>query len=112
LAGIALSLPAAKKVIGFCVHKGGETVQEDIRRWTSNADDYVMISDYHFGGFAKSTDELKIFAQEFSMKTQIPIEPVYTAKMFYGIFDLVKKDFFKPGSILVAIHTGGIHNYI
>jgi 1-aminocyclopropane-1-carboxylate deaminase len=112
LAGIALSLPAGKKAIGFCVHKGGEAVEVDVANWTSDADNFTLISDYHFGGFAKSTEELRAFAQKFSAEIQIMIEPVYTAKMFYGIFDLVKKDFFKRGSTLIAIHTGGIHNYI
>jgi len=112
LAGIAISLPAGKKAVGFCVHKGGESVAENINRWTSGADNFTIINDYHFGGFAKSTDELRVFAHEFSMETNIPVEPVYTAKMFFGIFDLVGKDFFERGSVLVALHTGGIHNYL
>jgi len=105
-------LPQGKRAIGFCVHKGGHAVEADIAKWTQHADNFALISDYHFGGFAKSTEELKAFAQEFTNKTQIPIEPVDTAKMFYGIFDLMRRNFFEPGSTLVAIHTGGIHNYI
>ena len=110
LAGIISSLPAGKKAIGFCVHKGVEGVTENINRWTENSNNYILIDDYHFGGFAKSTPELKKFATAFSGETGIPIEPVYTAKMFFGIFDLIKKDFFKRGSVLMALHTGGIHN--
>src|SRR5258705_4845487 len=112
LAGIAMSLSPGEKAIGFCVHKGGKTVEQNVLRWTSGATNFSVINDYHFGGFAKSTPELNAFAKEFSAATKIPVEPVYTAKMFYGIFDLVCKGFFKPGSVLVAIHTGGIHNYL
>ena len=112
LAGISISLSPEKKAIGFCVHKGGETLEQNILKWTLGATNFSMINDYHFGGFAKNTEELILFAQDFSVATKIPVEPVYTAKMFYGIFDLVKKGFFKPGSVLVAIHTGGIHNYL
>jgi 1-aminocyclopropane-1-carboxylate deaminase len=112
LAGIALSLPAGKKAIGFCVHKGGESVGENISQWTSAADNFIMVNDYHFGGFAKNTDELRAFVNEFFLETNIPIEPVYTAKMFFGIFDLVKKNFFERGNVLIALHTGGIHNYL
>ena len=112
LAGISISLSAGKKAIGFCVHKGGEPVEENIRQWTSARDNYTIIDDYHFGGFAKNTDKLKTFAHEFYMETDIPVEPVYTAKMFFGIFDLVRKNFFEPGSVLVALHTGGIHNHL
>lgn len=112
LAGIALSLPPGKKAIGFCVHKGSKAIEADITNWTSGVDNFILINDYHLGGFAKTTEELRAFAQKFSAETQIPIEPVYTAKMFYGIFDLASKDFFEPGSTLIAIHTGGIHNYV
>jgi 1-aminocyclopropane-1-carboxylate deaminase len=112
LAGIALSLPPGKTAIGFCVHKGDEAVEENIMRWTSASSNYMLVNDYHFGGFAKSTDELRAFAHDFSMQTGIPIEPVYTAKMFFGIFDLIKKDFFKRNSVLVALHTGGIHLHL
>ncbi|SRR5258706_1549984 len=112
LAGIALSLPAGKKALGFCIHKGDELVQKSINQWTSNADNFILVKDYHFGGFAKSTGQLQKFANEFFMETNIPVEPVYTAKMFFGIFDLVKKNFFQRGSVLVAIHTGGIHNHL
>ena len=92
------------------MHKGVEGVTENINRWTETGNNYILIDDYHFGGFAKSTPELKKFAISFSEETGIPIEPVYTAKMFFGIFDLIKKDFFKRGSVLMALHTGGIHN--
>lgn len=112
LAGIALSLPRGREAIGFCVHKGSEAVEESIKKWTSAADNFAIINDYHFGGFAKSTPELREFARKFSMETTIPVEPVYTAKMFFGIFDLVRKDFFKPGNMLIALHTGGIHNQL
>lgn len=112
LAGIAQSLAKDKKAIGFCVHKGGEGVEENTGKWTGNSNNYTLVNNYHFGGFAKSTNELKQFTDEFSMQTSIPVEPVYTAKMFFGIFDLVEKGFFKSGSVLVAIHTGGIHNYL
>ena len=112
LAGIALSLQPGIKAIGFCVHKGGGSVSENVNRWTSGAGNYTIINDYHFGGFAKSTDELKAFIHEFFMETRIPSEPVYTGKMFFGIFDMVKKKFFRPGSVLVALHTGGIHDYL
>ncbi|HLG35470.1 MAG TPA: pyridoxal-phosphate dependent enzyme, partial [Bacteroidia bacterium] len=112
LAGISLSQNPDKKLIGFCVHKGGEPVEKNIRQWTAGANNFTLNNEYHFGGFAKSNDELRKFVQRFSAETEIPVEPVYTAKMFFGIFELAKKNYFPEGSIIVALHSGGIHHQL
>ena len=63
---------------------------------------------YIFGKYAKSTADLDLFCKEFSEKHQIAIEPIYTGRMFYAIFDHIKNGHIAPDSKLVAIHTGGI----
>ena len=65
-------------------------------------------SDYHFGGYAKWQPELIHFMNNFKEKYAIQLDPIYTGKLFYGIFDLIKKGFFKQGSTIVAVHTGGL----
>lgn len=67
-----------------------------------------IVHDYHFGGFAKINSPLVLFMDEWLEHTGVALDPVYTAKMLYGIFDLIKKGFFKPGSHIVAVHTGGL----
>lgn len=63
---------------------------------------------YHFGGYAKTDKKLLTFIKTFCAETGILIEPVYTGKMFYALFDLISKDTFKPGTKILAIHTGGL----
>ncbi len=63
---------------------------------------------YIFGKYAKSPEELVNFCHWFLHKHQIKIEPIYTGRLFYGLYDLIKKDRFKPGSKLLTLHTGGI----
>ncbi|MCK5001867.1 MAG: 1-aminocyclopropane-1-carboxylate deaminase/D-cysteine desulfhydrase, partial [Gammaproteobacteria bacterium] len=48
------------------------------------------------------------FIEQFKKDFDIPLDGVYTGKMFYGLFDLIKKGFFPKGSRIVAIHTGGL----
>lgn len=38
-----------------------------------------------------------------------PLEPVYTAKLFSGVLDLMRRDYFPVGSTVVVLHTGGIY---
>ena len=64
--------------------------------------------DYHFGGYAKVTAELIAFINFFKHNFKIPLDPVYTGKMLYGIWELIKKDYFREGSSIVVIHTGGL----
>ena len=67
-----------------------------------------FLNDYHFGGYAKSTHELDEFVKQFIETNKIEIEHVYTGKMFFGIYNLIKKGFFKKGEVVVALHTGGM----
>ena len=48
------------------------------------------------------------FVKRFTSLTKIPIEPIYTGKMLFGIYDLASKGYFKEGNVTIAIHTGGI----
>ena len=64
--------------------------------------------DYHFGGYAKFNKVLLEFINEFKEKTEIQLDPIYTGKMMFGIFDLINKEYFKKDSTIVAIHTGGL----
>ncbi|WP_419618171.1 hypothetical protein [Thiolapillus sp.] len=62
----------------------------------------------HFGGFGKSDVRLQTFIDNFIRCTGIPLEPVYTGKMLYGIYDLIERGFFRPGQRIVVLHTGGL----
>jgi 1-aminocyclopropane-1-carboxylate deaminase len=65
-------------------------------------------NDYHFGGYAKSDPILDAFCKSFFQQTAIPAEPIYTGKLFYGIYDLAQKGIIPAGTKILAIHTGGL----
>jgi 1-aminocyclopropane-1-carboxylate deaminase len=67
-----------------------------------------IMADYHFGGYAKYDKILLDFMQYFEQKQTLLIEQVYTAKMLFGLYDLIQKNYFRPHSTIVAIHTGGL----
>lgn len=68
--------------------------------------------DYHFGGYAKTKPDLLLFIKEFVSKTGIMLEPTYTGKLVFGVYDLIMKDYFKPNSKILVIHTGGLTGYL
>ena len=67
--------------------------------------------DYHFGGYAKITNELLQFCTDFRNETGIPVEPVYSGKMFFAFVSLAKSGFFKKESHIRLIHTGGVYPF-
>ncbi len=106
ISGIINSALSHQKVLGFPALKG-EFLQDEIRNFVHN-DNWELITDYHFGGYAKVNDELIAFINWFFEQTQIPLDPVYTGKMVFGIFDLVTKNYFPENSKILLIHTGGL----
>lgn len=86
----------------------GDFISEEIKKYTDHPRHLVLHSDYHFGGYAKTTETLLLYMKDFVRETGILIDPVYTAKMFYAINDLAKKKLLDPDSKIAAIHTGGL----
>lgn len=67
-----------------------------------------LLTDYHFGGYAKHRKELVDFMNAFYGEHEIPLDKVYTAKMFYALYDQLKQNKIPKGSTIVALHTGGL----
>ena len=107
ISGIINSVSNKQKVLGFPAIKGSEDLEKDIRCW-SNKQNWKLITDYHFGGYAKISEDLIQFIMDFHHKQNISLDAIYTGKMMLGIFDLIKTDFFPKGSSVLAIHTGGL----
>ena len=109
LAGLNNGLNTQKEIIGFSSLKGGNFLKEDVEQYVgSNKSNWRIEASYHFGGYGKQTPVLIDFIQTFEAQHQIPLEQVYTGKMMFGIFDLIQKNYFKEGSTILTIHTGGL----
>lgn len=93
---------------GVPVLKNGEFLRTDIDSFLTAPAQYHLHTGYHFDGYAKTTDELISFIRGFVASTGILIDPVYTGKMLYAVYDLAAKNYFAKGSRILAIHTGGI----
>tara|TARA_R110002012_G_scaffold17930_5_gene66741 strand:- start:49407 stop:50297 length:891 start_codon:yes stop_codon:yes gene_type:complete len=95
-----------QKILGFPALKG-DFLQKDISKFAKR-DNWDLVTDYHFGGYAKINSELISFINEFKSQFNIPLDPIYTGKMVYGVFDLIKKGYFPKDAKILMIHTGGL----
>ena len=113
LGGIVAGLDGNRHAIGFPALKGGGFLKNDIQQHIRKYNDSVYINwhlmlEYHFGGYARYSMDLINFINGFKDDHNIPLDPVYTGKMMYGIFDMIRNNKFTEGSKIIAVHTGGL----
>lgn len=117
LAGLALTLKENQKLLGFPALKGGDFLKDEVERLIHESNlkhgtlNLELINDYHFGGYAKMKPELLDFINGFQERTGIPLDPIYTGKMMFGIYDMISNGRFENGTTILAIHTGGLQGW-
>lgn len=108
-AGLLRKISETQKVIAISVLKNYLEMEDSIKNIIDEpAKNLIVNHDYHFGGYAKNKPALLEFMNEFYNQTSIPTDFVYTGKLCYAIFDIVKKNYFPEGSNLLLIHSGGL----
>jgi len=111
LAGLVRASLPKQQVIGISSLKippgDNNTLNSFVAHYT-NTKNYTIFYDYHFGGYAKKTNELITFMNRVYEKYNLPTDFVYTGKLLYGILNLVQNGYFTSGSSLLIIHSGGL----
>lgn len=107
ISGIIKSKLDHQKILGFPALKDSNFLREEIKMW-SQTQDFELIPDYHFGGYGKTTPEFIDFINHFTQEYDVNLDPVYTGKMVYGLFERIKSGFFPENSKILAVHTGGL----
>ncbi|RAJ22471.1 1-aminocyclopropane-1-carboxylate deaminase [Gelidibacter algens] len=110
ISGLINAAKPHQKILGFPALKG-DFLQEEISNFATNLN-WELITDYHFGGYAKITTELISFINQFKIDYGVPLDPVYTGKLMYGVLDLLKKGYFPEHSKILIIHTGGLQGIL
>ena len=115
-AGLVVGLAGMSALKVFPALKG-DFIKDEINSliWQSvgkNYDNWQLVTDYHFGGYTKWNQELIDFINDFYGKFRLQIDPIYTGKLFYGVWNEIEKGNFKDGSTIVVIHTGGLQGIL
>lgn len=110
ITGLIKASKSHQSILGFSALNGTFQTSE-IEKHTRKFN-YSITDKYSFGGYAKIDSELIRFINEFKQKTAISLDPIYTGKMMYGIFELLKNGHFKENSSILAVHTGGLQGIV
>ncbi|QQV01507.1 MULTISPECIES: 1-aminocyclopropane-1-carboxylate deaminase/D-cysteine desulfhydrase [Chryseobacterium] len=105
IAGIAEFCENSQKVIGFKVVQDS-SLEEKISELTPKKN-YVL-TDASLGGYGKINDDNIRFINDFKLKHNISLDPVYTGKMMQKIFEMTDEGYFPEGSRVLCFHTGGL----
>lgn len=114
LAGLIAASDPAVRLYGVATLKGGTFLYSEVETalaWVGAPEApgrWQILTDYHFGGYGRSRPELMTFSDAFSQRYAIPLEPVYTGKAAYALWDQVRQGQLPPGCRVLLMHTGGI----
>jgi 1-aminocyclopropane-1-carboxylate deaminase len=99
----------SQKILGVSSLKGA-FIKGDIKKLLGNRENenFEINIDYHFGGYAKSSAELIDFINWFKEKFSIQLDPIYTGKSFFAVWDMIKSDKFEKNLKIMLLHTGGL----
>jgi 1-aminocyclopropane-1-carboxylate deaminase len=113
-AGLCAAAVMPTKVLGFAVLKNGQYLLPSINQLIDSKGDmskanYEIFWDFHCGGYGKTNVALLKFMADFETRNGILLDPIYTAKMLFWLYELIsRRDTFVPNDTIVAIHTGGL----
>ena len=105
--GIVNSLESHQKGFGFPVLKLGESIEQKISVQAKTLN-WQVFHDAHYGGYAKITPELIAFINSFYQNHKIALDPVYTGKMAFAVYNLINNKQISVNSKVLLIHTGGL----
>jgi len=119
--GLLASAKKMQVVIGVSVLKGENTMINEVNAHagkfgfekikacrSGRIDHSTILEDFHFGGYAKHTQELLDFKRDFEREHKIPLDYVYTAKLFFAVYDLINRGVLQKNRNLLIVHSGGL----
>ena len=83
-------------------------IERRLGKAVSEENGMVLNGDFTFGGYARPSKILDEFVERWQDQTGIPAEPVYTGRLFHALVSLFLMGYFKKGSRILAIHSGGM----
>jgi len=117
-AGLVASAKEGQTVIGISVLKGEEQLAQEAERLTGIAiagnqglmelNAHCISNAYCFSGYARFDQAIVDFKTDFENKYAVPLDHIYTSKLFFAVNDLLKSGRLKSGSKILIVHSGGL----
>ena len=109
LAGLIQAAAPHQNIIGIPVLKNEKSIESEIKTLLKDSTkQFTLLHNFHQGGYAKTNPALIAFMNQLWETEKIPSDIVYTGKLLMAVEILLKENYFKAGSKLIVIHSGGL----
>jgi 1-aminocyclopropane-1-carboxylate deaminase len=109
LAGLIQAAAPHQHIIGIPILKNEASIEAEIKNLLKESTKpFTLIRDFHQGGYAKTNPALISFMNQLWETEKIPSDIVYTGKLLMAVDSLLKENYFKAGTKLLVIHSGGL----
>jgi 1-aminocyclopropane-1-carboxylate deaminase len=109
LAGLIQAAAPHQNIIGIPVLKNEKSIESEIKTLLKDSTkQFTLLHNFHQGGYAKTNPALIAFMNQLWETEKIPSDIVYTGKLLYAVDSLIKENYFKEGSKILVIHSGGL----
>ncbi|MFT6997528.1 MAG: 1-aminocyclopropane-1-carboxylate deaminase [Cryomorphaceae bacterium] len=119
LSGMAIANRTGVDIYGVSALKGGDflydTVSAYVKKTFNDEETEIeilskihLITDAHFGGYAKIKPGLIEFMRNFTNETGVKLDPVYTGKTAFAMYELANKMKLVRKEKWLLIHSGGM----
>lgn len=120
--GNDIHLDGKRRVVGFNVCDSAEFFKEKVKEIIEESKGYLdeknlkkvksknidIIDGYVGEGYALSTQVELNYIWDLARKEGVILDPVYTGKAMYGLYNEIKKGSFKNSKNILFVHTGGV----
>ncbi len=113
--GVLAGVSGSQNVIGISSLKGDFIVDEMeklIDRFQVKNKNFAINTDFHFGGYGKTNKELIEFINWFKEVFAISLDPIYTGKSFFAVWNMINSDKFEKNLKIILLHTGGLQGIL
>ena len=109
LAGLIQAAAPHQNIIGIPVLKNEKSIESEIKTLLKDSTkQFTLLHNFHQGGYAKTNPALIAFMNQLWETEKIPSDIVYTGKLLMAVEILLKDNYFKAGSKILVIHSGGL----
>ena len=109
LAGLIQAAAPHQNIIGIPVLKNEKSIESEIKTLLKDSTkQFTLLHNFHQGGYAKTNPALIAFMNQLWETEKIPSDIVYTGKLLMAVEILLKENYFKAGTKLIVIHSGGL----
>ena len=109
LAGLINAAAPHQNVMGIPILKNEASIEAEIKTLLKDSNKaFSLLHGFHQGGYAKTNPALIAFMNQLWETEKIPSDIVYTGKLLYAVNSLLQENYFKEGSKILVIHSGGL----